>query len=478
MRSDLILNFASAKKRSRNKYEALVDALKGAIISGVLKHGDKLPSTRQLAKSYQLSRGTVSLAYEMLWADGYLSARPGSGTFVQYSQPKPHARSRRAAQVRLSTWAKRLQSYQWQFYPPKEAAFHFYLGFPDLRYYPKANWERCMREALRSSRYLISTKAVSPAGYFPLREAIAKHLRETRGIAADPEAVVVTNGSAQAVALLIQLLVSPGDRVVIEDPSYYAMRRIITQAGGKFITSAVDSEGMQICDWNSNLAFVTPGFQYPTGVALSIERRLQLLQWADRRNALIIEDDFDCEFRRVGRPIEPLKVLDSEDRVIYVGTFSKSIHPTVRIGYALLPQALLQPFIQTKMLYEPMPSSLIEQASVALFIKYGFFGRHLRRMRKVYAEKHARFSELIARHLPDAFSWTASEIGLHRFGYWNGSTKQLERFVTEANQRGIFWQSLHENYLQKFRPSVMWGFSHLTPRDMEVSVSALKRCLP
>ena len=490
--ADFILHFSQLERSSAARYQKLYQALREAIASGIYPAGSRLPSSRQLAQLYGFSRGTVTTVYEMLWADGYLEGRRGSGTYLSSAGASAIASVRSskrtsgsnlpratvpAVQPKFSAWSKAVSRYDWQFIPPVAAKNHFIPGYPDMKHFPRIEWQRCLREALRTLDYLVATPKTPPEGLELLRVALAKHLRETRGMNARAEDLVIVNGSAQAVTLLMQILVATGDRVVIENPSYGGMRRAIRVAGGECIPATVDSQGITVKDWDSRLAFVTPGFQYPTGIAMSLGRRLELLEWADRRDAIIIEDDYDCEFRRMGRPVEPLQVLDRSGRVIYIGTFSKAINLTLRVGYVWLPESCRNAFLEAKKLYEPLTSALVEQAAAAHFITQGAFARHLRRMKKIYSKKHERFCELIDRHLPNIFEWTESEIGLHRFGYWNGTDKTLRRLQKRCEDRGLFWQTAQENFLRNPRPAVVWGFSHLGEKEMAETIRTVARCL-
>ncbi|UUZ86620.1 PLP-dependent aminotransferase family protein [Paenibacillus sp. P26] len=229
----------------------------------------------------------------------------------------------------------------------------------------------------------------APQGDEQLRSAIAQMLRRSRGIAARPEHVAVTGGSMQAIALLAQLLVAPGEAAAAETPAFTGVRRAIAAAGGRCIDAAVDAQGIVPADWDAKALFVTPARQFPTGAVLSLERRQAPLRWAAEREAVIVEDDYDSEFRHRGKSLEPLKVLDRGERVVYVGGFTTTAPPHVRIGYAVLPPRLAGPFARALALYEPRPVNLLEQRALAAFMQSGEYERHLRRMKRIYSRKFA-----------------------------------------------------------------------------------------
>jgi GntR family transcriptional regulator/MocR family aminotransferase len=288
--------------------------------------------------------------------------------------------------------------------------------------------------------------------------------------------VLILNGSVQALSLLVHLLINPGDPVVVESPSFLGIRNAVTAAGGRIIPAPVDQDGMVIDKWNSKLAIVTPGHQYPTGCVMQKERRLALLDWAAAHNALILEDDFDSDFRRKGRPIEPLKILDTQGRVAYTGTFSRTLNRSLRVGYLVLPQDLKQPFLQAKQVFESYTTAPLEQMAIAIFMQHGHYERHLRKMARVYARKYERLIQLLDTHLPNAFTWTHSEVGTYLFGWWNHAPKKLDHFEARCKEQGVFWDNLRENFLENPRPAAIFGLAHLDDAKMETAVQIMAAC--
>lgn len=502
-----------------HKYEALYQSLREAILGGRLKEGARLPSTRRLAAVHGISRGTVNQVYEMLAADGYVVTSVGSGTYVSFRSAgeadaggriKPAlnplgtdslvtdstgtkplgSNSRKAnhpATVNLSQWGARLmQQSPAQRSPTPTGSIsgdngggiHFHIGMPDLAQFPLADWQRAMKKAMRDAQYVLDPSKAAAKGLLPLREAITQHLARTRGMSVEAEQVFIVNGSLQAIGLLVHLLINTGDAVMVENPSYKGTRDVIKAVGGIPVPLALDGEGVQVPDQVGRMLFVTPSHQFPTGVVLGQQRRLQLLEWANRHNAIIVEDDYDSEFRRKGRPIDPLKVLDYQGRVVYVGTFSKTLSPSLRIGYAVLPDRLQEPFSQAKKLFEPSSSSLLEQMTIAEFIKKGSYARHLRKMIRVYSQKHDTLKSLFDHYLPGTFEWTESEAGLHLFGWWTGHGGCADRFVRFqqlCEGLGVTWFHPEKYFLKSYRPCAMFGFSHLMVDQMERALKKMSK---
>ncbi|UUZ89602.1 PLP-dependent aminotransferase family protein [Paenibacillus sp. P25] len=266
--------------------------------------------------------------------------------------------------------------------------FDRFRADPDA--FPREAWRRCLFAQVRELAGGTPHPAAPPQGDEQLRSAIAQMLRRSRGIAARPEHVAVTGGSMQAIALLAQLLVAPGEAAAAETPAFTGVRRAIAAAGGRCIDAAVDAQGIVPADWDAKALFVTPARQFPTGAVLSLERRQALLRWAAEREAVIVEDDYDSEFRHRGKSLEPLKVLDRGERVVYVGGFTTTAAAARahRLRGALPPR-LAGPFARALALYEPRPVNLLEQRALAAFMQSGEYERHLRRMKRIYSRKFA-----------------------------------------------------------------------------------------
>jgi len=404
-------------------HHQLYEQLRVAILTRRLVAGTRLPSTRALAATLAVSRNTVVNAFDQLLAEGYLEGHVGRGTYVARALPdeslqvhgkaalfasprRAHALSRRGsalATIEVSTW------------PDVGTPCAFRTGVPALDLFPMQLWTRLAKECWRDlpREHLAYGE---PAGYPPLREAIAAYLGASRGVRCITDQVIVVSGSQQALELAARLLLDPGDRVWLEDPGYRGARGAIAAAGARLVPVPVDSEGIQIAAGISKAAhpkmvYVTPSHQSPLGVTMSLRRRLALLDWARRTGVWILEDDFDSEYRYVGRPLPALQGLDDARRVIYVGTFSKVLFPALRLGYMVVPMGLMETFTKARALIDRQPP-ILEQVVLARFILQDHFARHLRRMRVLYAERQSALVNALERELGDWFEITSPEAGL------------------------------------------------------------------
>lgn len=526
--------YQSYRAKYTSKYAALYHALHDSILGGKLTRNTKLPSSRELAAMYELSRGTVNQVYDMLIAEGYLQADVGRGTYVVYSGGQGKQQLYNGKEIRLSEWGLRVCEAdrqgpgqgagdaqgegqdrvkgqglgqgkrqgegrrqgqgqgqgqgrgqgqgqgqrqgegQGQGQGKKERV-SFVVGQPYLEQFPRELWNRGMYEQVRRMTESPQEEVFIAEGHYALREAIAKHLRRMRGIDAPPERIVITGGSMQAIALLTQVLVNEGDPVIVERPGYQGATRAVLAAGGVPVHAAVDGQGLIPQPWNARLLFVTPSRQFPTGAVLGLDRRQQLLRWAAEQGAVIVEDDYDSEFRHRGRPIEPLKVLDQEGRVVYIGTFSKTMLLDLRIGYVVLPDALHGAFVAAKRLYEPHPSGLLEQRSLAAFMASGGYERHLRRMRRVYASKFLLLQALLQEQLSTLFEWVESDAGLHLFGWWRGDPRTYAAYAAECRKAGVTWGDAASYGMPPGRAGACFGFAHLTEDEIRRGVWVLRQ---
>ncbi|MFB9330259.1 PLP-dependent aminotransferase family protein [Paenibacillus aurantiacus] len=425
------------------KTEALYQAIRDAIVSGLVREGMRLPSSRAIAAEYGLSRGAVNQAYDMLYADGYVRTEAGSGTFVSYrpagASLKKAEQEEDAAPIRLSSWGERLQAAGYAEHNRHRSRLRidFETNGHARDLFPEAEWKKAMYAEVRGAGG--KRNALPGEGYYPLREAIAVQLRRERGIRADASRIVLTNGSMQAIGLLAMLLLSPGDAAVIENPTYGGIVRAVQAAGGRLVPARVDGEGIVPAEWKARLLFVTPTRHFPTGAVLSSDRRKTLLDWASRQGAVVIEDDYDSTFRWSGRPNEPLKAQDREDRVVYIGTFSRTMLGEQRIGYALLPELLVEPFRRAKMLFEPSSSAPEAQRALAAFITSGAYDRHIRRIRRVSGRRLHRLRREMSKRLSRWFTFVDTDAGLHLFAYWLGRPEDYDRLKEACGEQGIGW---------------------------------------
>nr|WP_154896377.1 PLP-dependent aminotransferase family protein [Paenibacillus xylanexedens] len=471
---ELWLPLDSYEHQHRYKYTALYHALRDAIHAGTLVEGARLPSTRELASQYDMSRGSVAQVYDMLLADGYVEAHRGRGTFVKGTF-RTEAQGEQEAVIQLSPWGERVSRLDTQKGTESVSVqdrhiIDFHVHRMPAGHFPTSEWKSALAAVHRSDWREQSGAAGDPE----LREAIASHLRWTRGIQADASQIVLFSGSMQGITLLAQLLIPEGAEVILENPGYQGIAHAVNACGGRAVPTAVDSQGIIPEDWNAQTLFVTPTRQFPTGAVLGLDRRKTLLAWASRRNAVIIEDDYDSEFRWGGRPIEPLKVLDREQRVIYVGSFSQTMIASFRLGYAVLPSSLVQPLLAAKALYEPVPPALLEQRALAKFMSRGGYLRHLRRLTRLYGERHAFFVQEMVHQLPEAFTMQPGDAGLHIYATWNGSPDSFLKFKTIAKEEGVIFRDAERYQLIPGPPAVCFGFAHLEKEEITEGIRRLR----
>lgn len=415
----------------------IIAAIKRRIHGGEYRPGDRLPSSRALAAEWGVSRTTVTAAYAQLIAEGYLLNRPGARAVVAHglaTMPAPKVAAPKGTRV-LSDFAERLLSL------PAPARFQTYR-VADLRYgdlsgadFPMLAWRRALnRASLRRAERL---RYSDPQGSAPLREALQSYLWRSRGISCAPEQIVVVNGSQQGLDLCARLLLNPGDRFVMEDPGYVLARHAFAASGGVIVPVAVDREGIPTEGLPvARLAYVTPSHQYPLGSVLSAARRRSLLDWAAKAGAVIVEDDYDGEYRHGVAPIPPLQA-SAPDRVIYLGTVSKTLSPTLRLGYLVVPSDLGHAFAEAKRLTD-RHTPLLEQEALAEFLSSGGYERHIRSIRRRNAERRAALLQALAAECGSRLTVTGADTGLHVVAWLNGVPAEREAAIVEtAREAGI-----------------------------------------
>ena len=453
-------------------------ALRQLILEGVLGAGQPLPASRALARSLGVSRDTVEAAYGQLHAEGFIERRVGSGSFVS-----PHAQrlgmpARRpaapAGAPRLSQRGEAL--YQGggvrDFLTPRP----FAPGVPDTRAFPLATWERLQRQVLKEhgARALLHSP---PQGMEPLRRAIADYVNLERGARATPERVLVLTSSQQALALCATVLLDAGERICVEDPLYQGARRAFEAAGLACVPVPVDGGGMQVQHLDgagtpARAVYLTPSHQYPTGATLALERRLAVVDWAQRHQAWIIEDDYDSEFHYAGKPTACVQGLDAHERTLYIGTFSKSLFPGLRIGYLVLPPQLVAPMAVARTLLDGH-SAPIAQLTLARFIEGGHFGAHVRAMRGLYAARRDVLARLVREHLA---AWVQPRVPAGGMQMPCVFTRDLpERAAVDAARRaGIDLQGLSALYAaEPAEAGFLMGFAAYAPQELEAGVKTL-----
>lgn len=457
---------------SREIYRQIRDA----IINGVLRCGERLPPTRVLARTLSVSRLTVTVAYELLTSEGFATSRVGAGTFVSEDASRSRGEVRRYdAEGPLrprSVW----QSIALPRALAAPAMFEFRSGIPDGSLFPHQLWRGLLLRAARaeaSGRATYGDSAGEPA----LRGAIAHSIGISRGVTASADDVTVTNGTQQALDILARVLIEPGDRVAVEDPGYWPPRRIFETLGARIVGVPVDREGLIVTaiPRRVRVVYVTPSHQYPLGVSMSLARRRSLLEWAERNDAAIIEDDYDSEFRFGGRPLEPLRTLDVAGRVIYVGTFSKTLLPSLRLAFIIVPRSLRSSVHRAKFLSDWHSPTLL-QAALAQFIDDGLFARHLRRVNGVYRERHELLTTTLTRDFVDHLELYPSATGLHVSARArHASVATVAEVARSAAADGVAVQLLSSFAVAEHRHAgLLLGYSGIATKDIEEGLRRLR----
>jgi GntR family transcriptional regulator/MocR family aminotransferase len=452
--------------------------LRRAILDGQLRPSDLLPPTRELARALSVSRTTVTIAYDRLQGEGLVDSHVGSGTFVSghTSSARPQAKRNRTESALQPRPVWRTIPLSTAFARP--AQFDFRTGLPDISMFPFETWRRLLVRQLRSGALGTGTYA-DPAGDHGLRRALARHIGISRGVQTSPEDIVITSGTQQAFDVIARVLLAPGDRVAVEDPGYVPPRLLFQSLGARVLGIPVDRQGLVVGELPNNcrLVYVTPSHQYPLGMSMSPARRLALLEWAQRHDAAIIEDDYDSEFRFGGRPLEPLQTLDTSGRVIYVGSFSKTLLPTLRLGFAVMPPSLRDAAHRAKYVTD-WHTSGPAQAALASFIDEGGFARHLRKMSATYRARHELLTNGLARDFADQLEVIRSAAGLHVTATARtASVELLNNVARRASDAGVEVQQLAAFALNPpARPGLVLGYGAIATSHIEEGLRRLRRC--
>jgi GntR family transcriptional regulator/MocR family aminotransferase len=443
--------------------------IRAAILSQSLAPGTKLPSTRALAQQLSVSRSAVVSAYEQLLAEGYASGRIGSGSYVSSDLPVPLEgrgvrRGKRPAAITRS--APLRKSFVDVTVRSDERPFNLGRTLVDAR--TKELWRKVSTRVFRSLGHDHFGYS-DPRGLPGLRKAICDYLRAARAVQCDPEQIVVTSGTQHAIDLVIRVLLKADMQAWIEDPGYSLTRQALIAAGVKARPIPVDAQGIQVAAGirsapKARAVFVTPSHQFPTGVVLSMARRLELLNWARETNAWIVEDDYASEFRYGGRALASLQGLDESERVIYVGTLNKALFPGLRLGYAVVPPALLKAFITARYLIDRQPSSLA-QAVVADFIEEGHFAAHIRRMRLQYRDQRDVLVAALRHRLGNEMTVDPPDQGMHLVAYLKRGLSDIA-IERAARDHGVIVRAMSRLYAAAPpRSALVIGFSGF-PRQM------------
>jgi GntR family transcriptional regulator/MocR family aminotransferase len=448
--------------------------LREAVVDGRLAAGDRVPATRDLARQLGVARGTVTVAYDRLVAEGFLETRPGAGTFVTTVALAPdQTRRALAGAVRpLPLWERE----QVPATPRARRLHDLSIGLPDPDLFPLEVWRRLVAGQLRRSRLAEAT--YSGRGSWRLQAEIARFLGLSRSVLATGDDVVVTVGAQQAVDLVCRVLVAPGTVVAVEDPGYTAMHRLLETHRADVRGTPVDDEGLVVdaLPPNARLVYVTPSHQFPTGVPMSLRRRAALLAWAAEHDAVVVEDDYDSEYRWSDQPVEPLQSLDRDGRVIYVGTFSKSLLPALRIGF-LVPPRSLQPALREAKRVTTWEGDLTTQGALAEFLGEGHHAAHVRRAAKVYSGRRRSLLAGLSR-LDDRLEVVPSVAGLHVSARFRDPGIDDVAAVARVASRGVRVEALSAYHRHApVRPGLALGFAGVEADAVPDALARLETAL-
>jgi GntR family transcriptional regulator / MocR family aminotransferase len=443
-------------------YRQILRGLKTAIISGRLEGHARLPATRTLASELGVSRNTIISVYNELAAEGYVFSKVGNGTYVSDRLPEEHQlpsgkheKNWQGASTGENVLSLRGQQMAELSEQPLAndivLARPFCADLPAVDAFPIETWGRLMRKNWQR----ITPAALAhpqPAGYEPLQQAIARYLSGARFIRCDASQVIITSGSQQSLDLIARLLIDPGDPVWLEEPGYIGARRVLAAAGANLVPVPVDDEGMNVDYGNISHShpraiYISPSRQYPLGMTMSSARRAELIEYANKIGAWIIEDDYDSEYRYDGVPLPAMQSLQKADRLIYLGTFSKSLLPALKHGYIVVPKDLVSPFI-TGMSVITRPNSIIDQMTLNEFISTGQFAAHVRRMRRLYLERQAILLEHLEKHLGEFIEVKPTTTGTHLTAFFKVAVDDVA-FCEVARKKGISLRPLSIYYMNE-----------------------------
>lgn len=471
------------KRASDSLYRQVYEGYRKAIVDGSLRAGQRVPSTRVLALELGISRMPVLNAYAQLLAEGYFESRVGSGTVVCRSLPERMGKSEPAAarsrglneeQRRVSKRCLNLASAEGFYRSRGVGPFNVsQIGFDC---FPLSLWSSLVTRHTRNAR-AESLDYGDPMGLKELREKIAEYLRIARGVRCDARQIMVVNGSQQGLEITTRVLLDPGDRVWMEEPGYRLARSVFACSGCIVAPVTVDADGLNVAAGakkcpDARAVFVTPSHQYPLGVTMSASRRLQLLDWAESNGSWIIEDDYDSEYRYEGMPVTSLQGLDRNSRVVYIGTFSKVLFPSLRLGYMVIPEDLVERFLTARFALDIGPSTL-HQAVLADFIGEGHFARHIRRMRLVYAERRNALIENLRDHFGSVMEVKGAETGMHLTVMLNGIS---DRELSVRGARENLWLSPLSSFYMgtAAQQGFILGFGSASVQEIPAAVRKLR----
>jgi GntR family transcriptional regulator/MocR family aminotransferase len=462
----------------------LYSELRAAILDGRLKPGSRLPSTRNLSKQYDLARGTAAAAFESLASEGYIEAVVGSGTFVSsrlpdestpappadVTAPTPASRADLSVRGREAVRGVRLL-------PGSHSLGRAFRSYePAIDLFPVELWSRVAGRVLRRAPRSLYGQG-DAKGYLPLRKAIAEYIGAARGVRCDAAQVIITSGAQQGLDLICRMLLDPGDAVWMEDPGYPGANFALRAAGARITPVPVDREGLivregRLLEPHAKLAYVTPANQFPLGVALSPQRRCELLEWAASANAWIVEDEYDAEYRYCGKPLPSLQSLDRSGCVIYVGTFTKMLFNSLRLGFLVLPERLVDAFAAARSFLDRHPPTL-EQAVLSEFILDGHFGHHVRRMRQTYGRRIGTLCEAARERLGGIMDVVRAESGMRTVAWIRNGESDFE-VAGRARSAGLEVAAVSEFTVRHAHPAALiLGFAGCASAELKRGVGVM-----
>jgi|BioPla2DNA2_1021312.scaffolds.fasta_scaffold00019_58 GntR family transcriptional regulator/MocR family aminotransferase len=465
VKEDAMLTIILSPDSSIPLYEQLYKFIKNEIEENRIKANDKLPSKRGLASHLKISRSTIEAAYSQLQAEGYIRSKPGSGFYVEQIN------------LKLNSERPKHSISPVKYESPKNYKYEFNTNGVDTNYFPFSTWAKLSREVLSEKKEEILLSS-HPQGMYSLREEIAQYLYSFRGIQAKPEQIIIGAGSEFLISLIIQIL-GRNKIYALENPGYPKTKKIFYSNDVETISINMDESGIKISDLeknNINVVHVTPSHHFPLGIVMPVSRRMDLLNWAAQdENRFILEDDYDSEFRFTGKPIPALQSMDSLGQVIYINTFTKTLAPSLRISYIVLPKKLLKVYYNNFLFYScTVPS--FEQFTLYKFMHDGYFERHINRMRNIYRiRRDSLISMLMNSKLADCIEIIGQNAGLHFIMRVNNGMSEDE-LVIAAKEQDILVHGLSKYYTNKnsIMPSIVIGYSTIQDKDLDVCVKLLE----
>jgi len=465
-------------------HRQLYEQVRDLILSGRMVVGSRLPSSRSLAHDLGVSRNTVMAAFDQLFAEGYIDSQVGSGSFVSKELPEMTLTGKMATartHQRKRAMSKRGRALSMLHATSKIRSAAFSPGMPDTKNFPFEAWTRLMSRTWRHPDAALLS-AGDPAGYLPLRRAIAGYLGTARAVDCSAEEVIIVSGAQQAISLAAYVLLDEGDPALVEDPGYPGVSGALLGAGARLQPVPVDAEGFDVgaaerLSPEAYLACVAPSRQYPLGITMTLSRRLELLDWAARVDGWVIEDDYDSEYRYTGKPLASLQGLDRDGRVVYLGSFSKVLFPSLRLGYLVVPPDLVDDFRKARRALDDHPS-ILAQPALTHFIEEGLFAAHLRRMRKLYHSRQRAFLSAAEDHLYGVLRIEAADAGMHLMAYFSDSLAQRMNDIEATSRAAAVGVSVYPLSAFYADPSqglqgLLLGYAAVPEGEMDAAVRKL-----